>query len=60
LGLGTCPIGFARDILQTGAMKKELNIPMDYTPVLPIIVGFPSGESPKAERKSPLILNWIK
>jgi nitroreductase len=58
MGLATCPIGLARDILQTSAMKKELNIPADAKPVLPLIVGHPQGSMPSTERKPPVIHAW--
>lgn len=60
LGLGTCPIGLAKDVLQTVGIKKELGIPADYAPILPIIVGFPEGVTAKVERKPPQVLNWIR
>lgn len=58
MGLATCPIGLARDVLQTPAMKKELGIPAEVTPVLPIIVGHPQGSMPQTERKPPVIHTW--
>jgi nitroreductase len=60
LGLDTCPIGFARDFLQTERMKTELKIPAEFTPVLPIILGYSSQESARAarvERRPPRILS---
>jgi nitroreductase len=57
-GLGTCPIGFAWPLFEQADVKQELNIPADYTPVLPIIVGFPSSPAPPVARKSPEILSW--
>jgi len=58
LGLATCPIGLARDVLQSAAMKMELGIPAEVTPVLPIIVGHPQGSMPQTERKTPVIHAW--
>lgn len=59
LCLGTCPIGFARDVLNEPKNKKELEIPENYSVVLPIIVGYPNGETPPVKRKKPEILKWI-
>jgi nitroreductase len=59
MGLGTCPIGLAWDVLRTEAMKRKLGIPDGHFPVLPIIVGYPSEESPRTPRNPPKVLNWI-
>ena len=40
MGLATCPIGFAWSLLDDPAVRGELQIPSDYIPVLPIIVGY--------------------
>jgi nitroreductase len=60
IGLGTCPIGLALDTIQKESLKKELGIPSDWTPSLPIIVGFPKGISPKTQRNPPQILSWVR
>ncbi len=59
MGLGTCPIGLAWDVLRTDSMKNKLGIPLGHFPVLPIIVGYPSEESPRTPRNPPRILNWV-
>lgn len=59
LGLGTCPIGLAWDAIRSEEMKNKLDIPKNYFPLLPIIVGYPAGETPKTYRNPPQILNWI-
>ncbi len=59
MGLGTCPIGLAWDILRTDSMKQKLGIPVGHFPVLPIIVGYPSEPTPRTPRNPPRILNWI-
>jgi len=56
--LGTCPIGFARSWLDLPESKQTLGIPADYTPVMPIIVGYPQEIPPHAARKAPEILFW--
>jgi nitroreductase len=58
LGLGTCPIGFARpwfDLLET---KRELDIPEHYTAVFPVAVGYPAGLTAAPERDEPNIVSW--
>ena len=58
MGLGSCVIGFAVPALNTAALKAELGIPAECTAVAPIIVGVPSGETPRTTRKEPDILAW--
>lgn len=57
-GLATCPIGFARDILQTEDFRKRLSIAKKFIPVLPIIVGYSRDTISKSPRKPPQILSW--
>jgi nitroreductase len=59
MGLGTCPIGLAWEALRTDEMKRKLGIPKCYTPVLPIIVGYPAAEPPPTLRNPPQVLSWI-
>lgn len=58
MGLGTCPIGFAWSVMETPVVKQELNVPADYVPVLPIVVGYPKETTPSVARKQPEILCW--
>ncbi len=58
MGLGTCPIGFARQWLNQARIRRELGIPDDYVPVFPLVVGHPRGDTPPVERKAPQILAW--
>ena len=58
LGLATCPIGFARDVLKQSELKKKLDIPSGYEPVLPIILGYPKGETSPVERREPKVFSW--
>lgn len=60
MGLATCPIGFARDVLQTETMRSRLHIPDGDKPVLPIIVGYAAGPMPETERTAPRIHAWVK
>jgi len=59
LGLGSCPIGFARQWISQPQVKEELGIPADYTPVFPVIVGYPKGEWPPVARHAPQVLAWL-
>lgn len=59
LGLATCPIGFARDVLQIEAMRVALGIPEGDLPVLPIVVGYAAGTMPQTERRPPKIHSWL-
>lgn len=60
LGLGTCPIGFVRDVLRSEALHRELGVGDSYVPVLPIAVGYPAGFTPATPRNPPRVLNWIR
>lgn len=57
-GLGTCVIGFARPWLNVTAVKQKLGIPEDVVPVLPIIVGYPAGPTPRPARNEPRVVHW--
>ena len=57
-GLATCWIGFALMLLMRPEVKQELGIPVEYTPVAPLIVGYPDGEMPAPERTAPEIICW--
>jgi nitroreductase len=57
-GLATCPIGFARAWLNDPSTKTELGIPLDYTAVFPLIVGYSKAEVPDVPRHPPEIVNW--
>ena len=58
LGLGTCPIGFAREALNEPQAKLELGIPADHSVVLPILVGYPRERPAPTARDAPRILGW--
>lgn len=55
MGLGTCCIGFARPWLNLGETKAELGIPPPYSPIIPIVVGYPKFAAPPVPRKTPEI-----
>jgi nitroreductase len=58
-GLGSCWIGFAEAWLKTPAGKARLGIPAEFTPVAPIILGYPKGPVPAAERRAPDIRRLV-
>ena len=57
-GLGTCWIGFAQNWLRTAEGRAVLDLPPDYAPVAPIIVGRPQTQPPPVPRK-PADIRWI-
>ena len=58
MGLGTCPIGFARPWLDLPESKRELGVPEQYSAVFPLVVGYPSGVTPPTPREEPNIVSW--
>jgi len=56
---GTCVIASALPAILLPEMKSNLGITADYTPIAPIIVGYPKTEAAPSSRKAPLILNTI-
>ena len=57
-GLGTCVIGSALAALNLPEAKAEVGIAADFSAIVPIIVGVPSGQTPLTARKGPRILLW--
>ncbi len=60
MGLGACPIGFVRSWLDLPEIKRELGFPTAYTPVAPIVVGHPAGETPRVPRIEPEVVVWLE
>lgn len=58
MGLATCPIGLATDLLCEPEISKKLGIPVESVPVLPIVVGYASEKAPYVGR-SPPIIKWV-
>lgn len=58
LGLGTCPIGFARPWLDLMATKRELDVPEHYTAVFPLVVGYPAGVPDPVAHNPPEVVSW--
>ena len=57
-GLGSCWIGFAQRWLETEEGKRAIDVPEDFYPVAPIIVGHPSMIMPVVPR-NPARIRWI-
>lgn len=61
LGLGTCWIGFAQALCDSGEFKERFHIPGDFSLIAPIIIGYREQESPKPiPRREYPIFEWIK
>jgi nitroreductase len=58
LGLGTCPIGFARPWFDLVEIKRELDIPEHYSAVFPVVVGYPAGYTAASGREEPNVVTW--
>lgn len=59
MGLGTCPIGFARPWFNLPEVKAELGIPDEFAIVMPLVVGWPAVVPPPPPRHEPNIICWI-
>ncbi len=59
MGLATCSVGFARDVLCQPQWKERLSIPAGYHPVLPIVVGYSAHSVPETERAPAKVFAWI-
>jgi len=57
-GLGSCWIGFAQNWLRTAEGCAVLDLPPDYLPIAPIIVGHPRAQATPVARK-PADIRWI-
>jgi len=60
LGLGTCAIGLSRSFCNRAEVKAEFNIPAEYTPVFPVVVGHPATVPAPTSRNEPEILAWVE
>lgn len=58
LGLGSCPVGFARPWFNLPHIKGELGIPSHYTPVMPIVLGYPAHPLPESPKNAPETIAW--
>lgn len=57
-GLGSCWIGFAQSWLETREGRAALDLPANWKPVAPIILGHPRNLTPATPRDKPE-LRWI-
>ena len=57
-GIGSCWIGFAQRWLETDGGRCVADIPPDFRPIAPIILGHPKSKSVEVPRKAPTI-HWI-
>jgi nitroreductase len=58
LGLGSCPIGFARPWFNLLETKRELGVPDHYTAVFPVVIGYPAGFTCVPPRDEPNVISW--
>jgi len=58
MGLGSCPIGFVRPWLDQPDIKRELDIPSDYSVIMPLVIGWPAGKTEPVPRVEPEIAVW--
>jgi nitroreductase len=58
LGLGSCPIGFARSWFDLPDTKRELGVPDHFTAVFPIVIGYPAGFTCVPPREEPNVISW--
>ena len=58
LGLGACPVGFARAWFDLRETKYELGVPGSHSAVMPIAIGWPKGPAEASTRLEPEILAW--
>lgn len=56
MGIASCPIGFAWPALGADDIKARLNIPAEYDPVLPIVLGYGQDAPHSTERRMPEML----
>lgn len=56
MGLGTCPIGFARPWLRLTETKHDLKISPKYVPAFPLAVGYPAEQPHPHGRRTPEVI----
>ncbi|PKO91360.1 MAG: nitroreductase [Betaproteobacteria bacterium HGW-Betaproteobacteria-1] len=59
MNLGTCIIGAALPAMKTLELKPRFGIPDQFEAVVPIVLGWPRGETRRVPRKAPVIVNMI-
>jgi nitroreductase len=58
LGLGTCPIGFARPWLDLPETKRRFGVADHLQAVFPLVLGYPALAEPSPGRREPEIACW--
>lgn len=58
MGLGTCPIGFARPWFDQLGTKRQLGVPEHYHAVFPMVIGFPASITQPTPRDEPNVVCW--
>jgi nitroreductase len=58
MGLGSCPIGFVRPWLNLDEIKNEFGIPLNYTAVMPVVIGWPAGKTEPTPRIELEVIFW--
>ncbi|HEY5011890.1 MAG TPA: nitroreductase family protein [Acidimicrobiia bacterium] len=56
IGLGTCPIGLSRPLMNQRDVKDELGVPTSVVAALPIVVGHPAERPHTTTRNPPRVL----
>lgn len=59
MGLASCVIGCALSAFKSAEIKKQLRIPIEFTAVAPIVVGYPNDVVIPTTRKAPVIITSI-
>ncbi len=59
MGLATCPIGLVRNYIAQPEISKKLGVLENYTPVLPIVIGY-AGTQQHEVARNPAIIKWIR
>lgn len=54
-GLGTCPIGLSRPLMNQQDVKDELGVPSSVVAALPIVVGHPAEQPQTTPRNPPSV-----
>ena len=53
-----CPIGLGRPLFNRVEVKEELGVSPEWPCALPIVVGWPDGETPPTSRRPAQIVTW--
>lgn len=59
LGLGSCPIGMARFLMEEKDIVEILKFPEDYDLMLTLVFGYPK-EKPKPKERNKNVVEWVE